>query len=204
MKNYNNQAKWATLKYTIIEFLQKHKVWLVVLGSLILIALLTGVFTSIKLYNLDNDIDLTDYSIKTMLNGDIYTFGYFLLRLVSCLVVVGLLLVFAMNKFLYFLGISLIVYRAYLITLNCTFIIIKCGVSGILNAFLIILPCQILFLLILSLLFLLFVGIFKQKKIGGCGDYNNLIMWLLIMMLIIDVVEIILLVVFKPTTILII
>lgn len=204
MKNYNNQAKWITFKYSVIEFLRKYKFWLIFLGSLILIAMLTGIFTSIKLFNLDNDIDLTEYSIKTMMSGEIYSFGYFLLRLVSCLIVVGLLVLFAMNKFVYFLGVSLLVYRAYLITLNCTFIIIKCGVGGILNVFLILLPCQLLFLSILTILFVLFIGMFKQKKIGGCGEYNNLILWLLILLLVIDIVEILLLIVFKSTTILII
>lgn len=204
MKNYSGQAKWVSIKYSIVEFLQKYKVWLIILISLILISMLTGIFTSIKLYNLDNDIDLSGFSIKTVISGEIYSFGYFLLRLVSCLLVVGLLILFAMNKYIYILGVCLIVYRAYLITLNCTFIVIKCGVGGILNVFLIILPCQILFLMILSTIFLVFIGLFKQKKFGGCEDYNKLIVWLLILLLVVDIVEILLLLVFKPTTILII
>lgn len=206
MVNYNGQAKWVAIKYTVVEFWRKNKFLLILLGGLILIALLTGVFTSIKLYNLDNDIDLTDYSVKTMVDGSIYSFSYFLLRLLSCLIIIGLLLLFSLNKFMYFLGVSLIVYRTYLITLNCTFIIIKYGVGGILNAILIILPCQLLFLFLITILFVLFIDMFKQKKECGSVDsgYYKLILYLLLLLLVIDLVEIILLVVFKPTTILII
>ena len=163
MVNYNGQAKWVAIKYAVVEFWRKNKFLLILLGALILIALLTGVFTSIKLYNLDNDIDLTDYSVKTMVDGSIYSFSYFLLRLLSCLIIIGLLLLFSLNKFMYFLGVSLIVYRTYLITLNCTFIIIKYGVGGILNAILIVLPCQLLFLFLITIIFVLFI--FVNAKI---------------------------------------
>ena len=50
MVNYNGQAKWVAIKYAVIEFWRKNKFLLILLGGLILIALLTGVFTSIKLY----------------------------------------------------------------------------------------------------------------------------------------------------------
>lgn len=206
MINYNSQSRLIAIKYAVIEFWQKNKFWIILLGSLMLIALLTGIFTSIKLYNLDNDINLDDYSVNTILNGNVYSFGYFLLRILSCLIIAGLLYLFSLSKFTYFLGLALIIYRAYLVTLNCTFIVIKLGVGGIISSLLIVLPCQLLFLFIMCVLFILFMNINKQKSQCGTVDKSslNLMLVLLLLFLVVDIVEIILLVIFKPTTILII
>lgn len=206
MINYSGQSRLISIKYAVIEFWQKNKFWIILLGSLMLIALLTGIFTSIKLYNLDNDISLDDYSVNTILNGNIYSFSYFLLRILSCLIIASLLYVFSLSKFTYFLGLALIIYRTYLVTLNCTFIIIKLGVGGIISSLLIVLPCQLLFLFVMCTLFIIFMDINKQKKQCGVVDKSsmNLMLVLLFLFLVIDIVEVVLLVIFKPTTILII
>ena len=206
MVNYNNKSRWAGFKYSIIEFLNKNKWLLTLLSILIVLALLTGIFTSIKLYNLDNDIDLEKYSMYSLIDGNIYSFGFFLLRYLSCVIIIGLLFVFSKNVFLGILGIVIIVYRAFLVTLNCTFIIIKLGFGGILSSVLIIFPCQLLILLLLALIFITFVNMAKNKK--ECGmvgqDYLRLFFMLLLILFLVDIVEVTLLLIFKPTTILIV
>lgn len=201
-----NNYGWARIKFYIQDFFKKNKLIIILLIFVILISLLTGIFTSIKLYNADNDIDLEDFSMYAMIDGGVYSFKYFILRFVSCLIMAGLLFVCSFNLFLNILGICLIVYRSFLVTLNCTFIIIKMGLGGILSSILIVLPIQILLIALLSLMFIIYINMSKDKKL--CGSYDNnykkLLLILLISMLLLDIVEITLLLIFKPTTILII
>lgn len=206
MINYNNQSKWLNFKYATKEFYSKNKVIIFVVGALILLALLTGIFTSIKLCSLDEEIELKDYSIYILIDGSIYSFKYLILRLVSNLIIIGLLFIFSLKKFLNCFGVALLVYRSFLITLNCTFIIIKLGMGGIMGALLIILPCHLICLTLLFLTFITFLNLAKHKRECGVlsADLLNLLWALLIGVLIINIVEIILLLIFKPTTILVI
>ena len=204
--NYNKSGKWLSLKYAIVEYYKKNKILIYIIGGLILLALLTGIFTSIKLYNLDNDIDLSDYSISTLVDGTIYSFKYFLLRLLSSLIIVGILYVFCLNKYLYSFGVAILMYRAFLISLNCVLVIIRFGVGGILTSLLIIFPCHIICLVTLCLIFITFINLLKNKKDCGIIDknYMNLFYFLICVLLVVDLIEIFLLLIFKPTTILIV
>lgn len=204
--NYKSGSKWASIKYAVSDFFNKNKWLIIVLGALLLLALLTGVFTAIKLYNLDNDMDLEEYSMYTLIDGSIYSFKYLLLRLLSCFIVLGLLYVFSLTKYLYVFGFALVVYRAFLITLNVTLIVIRLGISGVLTSLLIILPCQVACVAILALLFVLLMLMTKSKK--ECSyiphETSNAFVVLLLAMVLVCVVEAILLLIFRPTTILII
>lgn len=204
--NYKSGSKWLNIKYAVTDFFNKNKWLIIVLGILLLLALLTGMFTAIKLYNIDNDIDLEEYSMYTLMDGSIYSFKYLLLRLLSCFIVLGLLYVFSLTKYLYSFGFALVIYRAFLITLNVTLIIIRLGISGVLTSILIILPCQIVCVVILALLFILLMTMLKSKK--ECKyvpeEISNAFVILLISMVLVCVVEAILLLIFRPTTILII
>lgn len=201
--NYNNNAKWLDIKCTIVEFYRKNRWLIILLGFLLVLALLTGIFTSIKLYNLDNDIDLKGYSVYAVLDGGIYSFKFFVLRFISNLFVVALLCLFCLNKFVSVFGVVLIVYRAFLITLNCTFIIIKQGLGGLFTSIIIVFPCQLICLILLSLIFIILLKLFKSKKECGIYDRNllSILVVLLIGLLIIDLIEVLLLLLFKPTTI---
>ena len=77
MINYGKESRLLNIKYSIIEFYKKNKIIIFVIGVLLIIALLTGIFTSIKMYNLDKDIDLKKYSIYALLDGSVYSFKYF-------------------------------------------------------------------------------------------------------------------------------
>ena len=206
MINYGKESRLLNIKYSIIEFYKKNKTIIFVIGVLLIIALLTGIFTSIKMYNLDKDIDLKKYSIYALLDGSVYSFKYFFLRLVSTLIVCGLLFVFSLNIWVAGFGFALIVYRAFLITLNCTFAIIKCGFSGMLFPLIVILLSQILLIALLGILFILMLNNAKHKKKFNCVlvDDKYKILYILLGILIVALIETLLLVVFKPTTILII
>ena len=151
-------------------------------------------------------IDLKKYSIQSLLDGDIYSFKFFFLRFLSVILVGGLLFVFSLNIWLYGFGLCLLVYRSFLITLNCTFVIIKCGFSGMLFPLIIVFLSQIILICLLTILFILFINMARSKKRYGCVQIRDkyYILYILLAILIICIIESLLLFIFKPTTILII
>lgn len=206
MINYKKESFFANLKYSLIEFYNKNKWLIIIIGLLLAVALLTGIFTSIKLYNLDNDIDLKKYSISAFLDGSVYTFKNLFLRFLSLVLVCGLLFVFSLNIWVAGFGYALLIYRGFLITLNCTFAIIKCGFSGSLFPILIIFLSQVLLICLLGILFIVLLNNARYKKRFGCvlAKDKYKLLYLLITILIVTLVETLLLIIFKPTTILII
>ncbi|MBE7074426.1 MAG: hypothetical protein E7376_00375 [Clostridiales bacterium] len=205
MINYNKESRLLNLKYACLEFYNKNKILIIILGLFLIVALLTGIFTSIKLYNLDNDIELEKFSMYSIIDGSIYTFRHCLLRMLSSVVMVGLLFIFSLNGFLSLFGYMLLIYRAFLITLNCTFVIISIGLGGIIGCLIIILPCQLLSLMLQCVIFMIFLNVKKEKKRCGFIDNSHFkkILIFSIVLLIANLLEGGLLIIFKPTTILI-
>lgn len=206
MINYSKESRLANIKYSLLEFYNKNKAIIFFVGITLVVALLTGIFTSIKLYNLDKDIDLKKYSIHALLDGSVYTFKYFFLRFLSLLLMCGLLFVFSLNFWVSGFGYALLIYRGFLITLNCTFAIIKCGFSGMLFPLIIILLSQITLICLLGVLFVFFLNNARHKKKYNCLFQNdkNKILYILLVIFLVALLETLLLIIFKPTTILII
>lgn len=206
MKNYLIESKSLDLKYGLLNFYNKNK-WIILSLSLVLIiALLTGVFTSIKLYKLDSDLDLKEYSIYALLNGSLYTFKYVLLRILSICIVSILLYVCALSKWLYILGVGLLVYRAFLIALNCALVVVKYGINGLFFSLIIICICQILILLLLALQYVVFINMIQTKKVCGSilWEDKNKLVWIFILLAVASILQLIILYIFKATTLLII
>ena len=206
MIDYSKKAKINNIKYSFISFCNQNKLALFFSFLLIIIFLLTGIFTGIKLYNLNSSINFNDYSFITLVSGDIYSVTIFIKRFLSVILVLGLCILFSINKWLRPLGYCLICYRAFLISLNCTFIVIFLGIGGAINSILIIFPCQIALLTIILFCFITSISAFKIKSL--CGKLNNNmlnhILFSIIIVFIINILEALLLVTFKSTTLLII
>ena len=118
----------------------------------------------------------------------------------------ALCILFSTKKWLSIFGYILICYRAFLLALNCTFIIIILGFSGTINSILIILPCQLLILIVISAVFIISLNSFKNKE--QCGKLNDSyfksVLIGIILLFTINIIEAILLTTFKSTTLLII
>ena len=206
MINYSWQVKKNGIKYDMLEFYNINKSKIFILAIIILLMLLTGIFTGIKLYNLYKSIDINDYSFVTLITNDIYSLSVFLKRFLSALLVMGLIILFSLNKYIHIFGYFLIAYRAFLLTMNCALIVMVLGIGGVIDGVLIILPCQLLMLILIGIIFIISINAFKQKKMYGKvgeGYYKWLIIFLLCAF-IICVIESLLLIIFKPTTILIV
>lgn len=206
MINYNRIGKLSQVKYSLLNFYSKNKFKILLIGFLLVVFLLTGVFTALKISDLEKAIKTAEFSFEAITNGDIYDFSFLIKRFLSFLLVVALLFVFSLNKYINIFGYILICYRAYLVALNCTLIIRYMGIGGVINSIVIILPCQIIQLVLISIMFLIFCAIRKYKKECGIYNktYNKYILYVLISSLLVNIIELLLLIIFKATTILII
>lgn len=205
MINYNKESLFSHFKYSTIQFFHKNKFKIILLGFLIVLLLLTGLFTALKISDIDKAIKSVQFSFEAIVDESIYDFSFFVKRYISILLVMGLIYIFCLNKFLVPFGFALIGYRAFLVALNCTMIIRYVGIGGVINSIIIILPCQIIQLVLLSVFFIILCDMRKCKSQGEVTkNHSNCLIWILILAFLVNVLELLLLIIFKASTILII
>jgi len=197
---------FCNAKYSFVEWLKKYKILIIISLIILLIGVLTGILTAIKLNNLDADIELSDFSMYSIIDSSIYKFSHIFIRLISVVIFSLLLLLCSIKPFLIPFGLFVLAYRAYLLALNCVFIIINIGFGGYLFLFLIIIPCQLLILSLLVLFYCYLLDIFAEKKKFGCCQKGKVksIWWFFAIFIIICLLESLLLFIFRPTTMFII
>ena len=173
MKSFSRH--FGGVKYRIFDGLREHKkttLFLLIFG---LIGLLTGIFTAIRYARGSSLICFNDFSLSQYLSGELGSTDLFLSRLFSSSVVVVISLICSTTIFLIPVNFILMTYRAYLVSLNCTLIIILNGLGGITTCLLIILPCQLVGLLILALFcsFSCKRAIIKKRYGGPCKIWGK-------------------------------
>ena len=124
----------------IKDYIKKQKVLLIVLLFVALVSVLTGVFTAIK--NADNysSVWFDNYNIINFYNSEIGTWELFFNRFGSYLICLGVVFICSFNIFLSPFSIVVLVIRSYLVGLNCCFMFLLFGLSGMLTTIIIILP----------------------------------------------------------------
>lgn len=207
MKSYTLIGKWTSFKYVFLSFLKVNKVRLIVLGFMILLGLLTGIFTAIKYANGAEILNFNDYGLTEYAKGNIASTEFFFKRMLSysCFCLILLLCSFA--GFLFPIGLFVVVYRSYLLGLNITLLLILYGLGGIFTAIIIILPFQLL-MLVLSCIFYCLVRdrCINKKKFGKIYGVNSFLLFLIFVLLltIVNLLETLLLLLFSAQIILII
>ncbi|MGN0748246.1 MAG: hypothetical protein ACI4L1_00990 [Christensenellales bacterium] len=139
------------VKYRFFDGIREHKKTTLFLIVFCLIGLLTGIFTAIRYSKGGSLICFNDFCLCKFISGELGSSELFLSRLFSSSVVIIISLICSTTIFLAPVNFILLTYRAYLVSLNCTLIIILNGIGGIVTCLLIILPCQLIGLLILAL-----------------------------------------------------
>ena len=203
--NYNKACIINNTKYSIVHFCSKHKAKIFTILFLVFLAILVGIFTAIKISDVSKALDKIEFSFEALISGDIYTVSFFFKRLFSVLLIMGLMFVFSLNKFLCPLGFILLSYRAFLFALNCVLIVRHLGFGCVVNI-IIIIPCQLLQLLFIAIMLLIFMAIFKEKRRFGTINklFTRAAVWVITASVFVGLIELILLLIFKATTILII
>lgn len=151
MKNPSFSRRFGGLKYKLFDTFKENKKTTLFLIIFCLIGLLTGIFTAIRYSNGASLINFNDFSLSQYLSGELGTSDLFFSRLLSTSVVVVITCLCSFSIFLIPVNFILVTYRAYLLTLNCSLIIIVNGLGGFVTCLLIIFPCQVISLLIICL-----------------------------------------------------
>lgn len=206
----NFEGAYQSARGGIKEFFQKHRVLFLFLLFVCLVAVLTGVFTAIK--NADNysAVWFDNYNIKNFYDSDMGTWDLFFNRFGSYLVCLVIVLLSSLNVFLTPFGVVVLAIRSYLVGLNCCFMFILFGLSGMLTTIIIILPIQIINLLLLvAFCACMFVRARNKQKYGSyCvgNEKKSFVLFLIFLLLftVVNVVETLLLFVFSSKIILVI
>lgn len=191
----------SNFSYSFKSRLKECKLRLILTSILVIIGIFIGVFVAIRLKHealLDKayNYGFIDFSVIK-----ISSLSSFIWRFLSCLFIIILLCLFSLSIFIYPIAELILVYRGYLIGLNLVIIIISGGLSGIFTSILILLPCQFISLVILSLFFCIF-----SKQIKNCEGREKwkTLVFAIVFLLIVDIVESILLILFGANVILVI
>ena len=196
--------KSMNFRFAVKSFFLANKFLIISLSVIIFLGLLTGILVAIKSgICIDN---ITHYNIKVCEHSGQLQFAGVWERFRSVLVNVMLITVASLYVLLIPIGYVVLAYRAYLLGFNIAILICLFGVSGAITSILVILPCQLLLLAVLSVFFCVMISIMDAKKrFGRCGQsvFKVLILFLSVLF-VICVVEAILLGVFSANTILVI
>ena len=188
--------------FSLKDRLKECRIRIILTSLILLLGFFIGVFVAIRLKRGEMLEKAGEYGFIDFSLIKISSFSTFLLRFVSSVLMIGLLSLFSLNIFLYPLGGIIIIYRAYLVGLNLVILLISSGLSGLLISLLILLPCQIISLFLLSLYFCFFSKGIKS----GCERRERVkdLLMFLILLLAVDVVETLLLFLFGANVILVI
>lgn len=207
MKSHNLAYKTTNLKYTIQDFFYQHKLKIFVCGFCIILGVLTGIFTAIKM-NANDATELFEAFNITNSISDIEKFNEnFFGRMFSYTIVTLLLFAFSQSSILNIFSYCLITYRAFLISINCVMLIIVYSFGGILKSIIIIFPCQLIMLCLLCLYFCFaYSKTCERKKYKNLRtkDYFYPIIITIVALSVVNLVETLLLFVFKSSVILVI
>lgn len=133
-------------------------------------------------------------------------FGAFFSRGFSITVILSVTFVFSLTVWTFPLAVLIIGFRGYLLGFNICVLCANFGLSGLLDAVLIVLPCQLCMLLCFVLYFALITKACQNcKKFGSSGSgRGKMFLLFLIVLMLLNLVETLLLALFSSKVILVI
>ena len=186
------------------DLMKESKLKIIILSAIVLIAFLTGIIVAIKTkasYNDLNNLGVICFGKGGVINTSFFT--RFLSMIIIALVCFGC----SFSDYLLPLAILFLAYRGYLLGVNICLIIGINGFGGIIVAILIVFPCQLLALAVLSLFYIMMSKTNKDyKHFGGCRvpkQKTKIILIALVALILVCFVEALLLAIFSPKVILV-
>lgn len=141
-KSFLRGGAWA--KISISEHFAKYKWMYVILGAVCLTGLIAGFIIGFnRAENIELE-DLPDTILLSFINKEIPNSSIFFARFFSFLGLLILIWVSNCKPFLCFITFIVLLYRSFLIGLNCSILIILYQIGGVINVFLIFLPVHLL------------------------------------------------------------
>ena len=205
-KGYRANLAFSNLKFTLKDGIKASKFRCLCVSFFVLLGLLTGIFLAIKSNSLGKLEFLCEFALGSFEDGTIGSVGVFFTRLFSLIFVLLILTLCAKFKFLCILGYALISYRAYLFGINFVMLLLLYGLSGIFIAIFVVLPCQLLSLLAFSIYYILSCKNYREIKLCGAPKNQTLgiLLAFLLVLFLINLLEVVLLLIFRANLILVI
>ncbi len=174
--------------FSVKSMLGECKIRTIITLIFVIIGLVIGIFVAIRLNNSGCLENAEEYGyVATNL-----TAGGIIWRLISSIIFLALIALLSLNIFLYPIAEIILIYKAYLVGLNIVIILLTKGLSGLFLSILIVFPCQLMLLVVLSCFFCLF-----SSNIKNCGCNNwKIIGGCVLLLLIINILESVLLLLF--------
>ena len=201
-KQKRTNFNFSNLFYSFKSRLGECKIRLIVTGILLVLGIFIGIFVAIRLKHEAMLEQAVNYGFIDFSVVKISSLSSFLWRFISGALIILLLTLFSLTIFIYPIAELILIYRAYLIGLNIVIILISSGLNGLFTAILILLPCQIVSLVALAIYFC----IFSKMTANMCNRREKwkVMALVLLAVLVVDLVESILLVMFGANIILVI
>ena len=152
VKIYISQNKWKIILYVFLTAT----------------AILTGVFVALKNIESYEKFGFKNFCITKFVKGDLGTWELFLDRIFSAAINLAIIFVCGLSSFSTFIGFVVVLYRAYLIGLSCTFLVALCSVGGVVCTILVIIPCHLLCLALIISYYIFIKNNARQRKLCRC------------------------------------
>lgn len=207
MKNISFSKNYSTFKYRALDSLRKNRKVAFFLILFSVIGLFTGIFAAIRYFNGFTIIDFNDFSVSAYLSGELGNSVLFYSRIFSTIAISIIIWISSISIFMLPVGLVIVIYRSYLLALNCTMIVLFNGLGGIISSLFIIFPCQIItmFLIILFVSYA-FRYAYIKRRFGLCNEFKIWKKFIIffVLILIVNLIETFLLFIFSSKVMLVI
>lgn len=146
-----------------LDLLKESKLKFIVTITIVVIAILTGVIVALRTHS-HYEIG-KNYGVVDVTSGGLTT--TFFARLFSMLLIAAIVCGCSFMHILYPLAMIFLCYRAYLLGLNITLMLILYGLPGVVVSLIVAMPCQLIALIALTLFYLLMTQTTKDFKCFG-------------------------------------
>ena len=198
--SYKKRALWSELKFFLKDCFSQAKARIFFMLFVLCVSLITGIIIAIKCHSGAASPILHDYGLVSFV-GEGVTSSIFA-RICSIVLVAIILFICSFSNWLFPFAVVLVAYRTYLLGFNLCLLFLFYGVSGIILTLLVILPCQILMILLVTAYYVMLT---KCGCAGG-GIRDKLKMTLITMLglIVICLIEALLLLLFSANVIIVI
>ena len=167
MIKFNLRSSISNLLFDIKDHFRIYKKFYFIFFTLVLIGLITGMLTAFKYSGEIELSNLNDKILISFISNDIGAFVLLLRRLFAFCILFFILFLINIKPLTCFLNFALILYESYTLGLNCAIFITLFNISGVINVFIVYLPCHLLSLIALMALSTIFCSsCFKYRKFG--------------------------------------
>ncbi len=193
------------IRFAIKDNFRSNKLRILLISFFIVLGFLTGIFLAIKAYSIGTIEYLCEKLLSPFETGTMGSVSVFFTRFFSLVFIIGVLTLCAKVRWLSVFGYALIAYRAYLFGVNFVMLLLLYGLTGVFVAIFVVLPCQIITLFIISLYFCITAKSFCECRVYGTNfPFLQSLLFCLVAILVIDMIEVILLLLFQGKLIFII